>query len=484
MKNISYVFWGLIVLVCGNAFAAAPTIAPERMRNLRMLEANPFLFEYHRVTMGEEPQFFAYPKRDTTFRKNFDETEKDALFRLGGSDFRIAASITGGLDYRGGESLGDTIWPGIDGGLFVRGYIDSVDFSLDARMYVESHSAKRPKAWDHEVFDEQFGDIEYVSYSRYRGQVGVNWNRFRLNVGRDVLHWGPGFYNNLTLNQFALPYTFMTLDVFMGPLHIVSAYGDLRVGEISWDDINQNERNMYAHRYELALGNLTLGVSELQVIYNDSKPLLMVPIIPLFIEKGNFSETSNNGSISVDANYRLLRFARIYSEFMLDDMESPDELFKNERNNCRWGFMAGLQLAHDFQIASKKFETGTVFEASRVEPYTYVHHDSAKAQLANLNHPIGNPNGPNSMNFDWLMYTRYQHVFASVLQRFYWKGTSGGSSINDVYEGGRTKHFLKGAKMQYSITPSVTYEGQYTAFTGSITFVDDPQVYLRVGFKW
>ena len=44
--------------------------------------------------------------------------------------------------------------------------------------------------------------------------------------------------------------------------------------------------------------------------------------------------------------------------------------------------------------------------------------------------------------------------------------------------------FLKGAKMQYSVTPSVTYEGQYTAFTGSITFVDDPQVYLRVGVKW
>ena len=473
----------LVVAFVLDAFAASPTVAPDRMRNLRMLEANPFLFEYHRVTMGEGPQFFAYPKRDTTFRKNFDETEKDALFHLGDTDYRIAASIVGGLDYRGGETLGDTIWPGIDGGLFIRGYVDSLDFSLEARMYVESHSAKRQKSWDHEVFDEQYGDIQYVSYSRYRGQVGFNWNRFRVSAGRDVLHWGPGFYNNLTLNQFALPYTFMTLDAVFGPLHIVSAYGDLRVGAVSWDEVNQNERNMYAHRYELALGNLTLGVSELQILYNDSKPALLIPIVPLFIEKGNIAEISNNGSISVDANYRLFRFARVYSEFLLDDMESPEDLLKNELTNNRWAAMAGIQVAHDFTLGNSRLEAGAILEYARVEQYTYTHHDSAKAQLAHLNHPIGNPNGPNSQTIDWLLYSRMHNVFVSVLQRFYWKGTNYGSSI-DEYFVTHKKHFLKGAKMQYSVTPSVTYEGQYTAFTGSITFVDDPQVYLRVGFKW
>lgn len=477
------VFFYLVICLVAVVQASMPTVAPDRMRNLRMLEANPFLFEYHRVTMGEGPQFFAYPKRDTAFRKNFDETEKNALMKISQNDLRVAASLVGGVDYRGGETLGDSIWPGVDGGLFIRGYVDSVDFSLEARMYVENHSAYHQKSWDHEVFDEQYGDIRYVSYSRYRGQVGINWNHFRINVGRDVLHWGPGFYENLSLNQFALPYTFMTLDAFMGPLHVVSAYGDLRVGKVSWDDVNKHERNMYGHRYELALGNLTLGMSELQVIYDDSKPLLLVPIVPLFIEKGNFAEMSNNGSISVDANYRLFRFARIYSEFLLDDMESPGDLWKNEMSNNRWAVMAGVQVAHDFYLKNQKLETGTVFECSRVEPFVYTHSDTAKAILANLNYPVGNPNGPNSLTFDWLLYARMNHIFASVQQKFFWKGTDWGSSILDPHKIS-PKHFLRHAKMQYSVTPSVTYEGQYTAFTGSVTFVDDPQVYLRVGFKW
>ena len=181
------------------SFAASPVIEPEHSRNLRNLETAPMLFEYHRQTIGNERQYFTYPRRDTTFRKNFFKTEGNALLYFdnvrgpgilgkgfGPSDtvnprVAIAASIVGGIDYRGGESLGDTIlsgqdyrmnrksvgdtiWPGLDGGIYLRGFVDSVDFVLDARIYNEGHSARClrngksiscPKSYDGEFLEVQ-----------------------------------------------------------------------------------------------------------------------------------------------------------------------------------------------------------------------------------------------------------------------------------------------------------------------------------------
>lgn len=59
------------------------------------------------------------------------------------------------------------------GGLFIRSFADSLDFDLDVGIYSEGHAAKKPKSYDHEVFDVQFkdkgnGGIGYVSYARLR----------------------------------------------------------------------------------------------------------------------------------------------------------------------------------------------------------------------------------------------------------------------------------------------------------------------------
>jgi hypothetical protein len=69
---------------------------------------------------------------------------------------------------------------------------------------------------------------------------------------------------------------------------------------------NKKSRNLYGHRYELNLSNWVLGISELQVLYDNNKPWLFVPIVPLFMEKGNYSENSNNGSLSFDVAYHFV----------------------------------------------------------------------------------------------------------------------------------------------------------------------------------
>ena len=515
-----------LALAAVHAFAASPVIGPENVRNLRLLENSPMLFELHRVTTGEGRQFFAYPQRDTTFRKNFVATEGNALLYYDSENgssvsgyglirscepqdtvcveklkeqnrkiprMALAMSMVGGLDYRGGEALGDTIWPGIDGGIYLRGYADSIDFVLDARIYDEGHSADRPRSFDGEFLEvqkeENNSGREYTSYARYRAHFALNYDWLRLDLGRDVMHWGPGYYNNLSLNQFALPYNMLALDMKLGPLRVMSFYGDLRIYS-SMDKRNIDEtRNIFGHRYELAVGNATFGISELQIQYDNLKPWLFVPVVPLFMEKGNYSEDSNNGSLSFDLNYRLFNSLRIYTEYFLDDMESPVSLARNDNIEAKWAWMAGMHGAHDFNISKHLLEAGFIAEYARIEPYVYSHFHPNTAQMAHLGRPIGNQNGPNSQVVDFTVYGRLDHrIFASVRNSWFWKGTDYGSAVNDTTPNRDhmklPKHFLRGAKMEYSLTPSLSYEGQYVFFLGEITLFNDEKIYLRTGFKW
>ena len=498
------------------AFAASPVTGPENVRNLRLLENSPMLFELHRVTTGEGRQFFAYPQRDTSFRKNFVKTEGNALLYFDSENgpsvsghgkkdsarvprMALAVSLVGGLDYRGGEALNDSIWPGIDGGIYMRGYADSIDFVLDARIYDEAHFATErtknnyPRSFDGEFLENQSAEnnsgIEYTSYARYRTHIALNYDWLRLDFGRDVMHWGPGYYNNLSLNQFALPYNMLSLDMKLGPLRVLSFYGDLRIYS-SMDKKNIDEtRNIFGHRYELAVGNATFGISELQILYDNLKPWLFVPTAPLFMEKGNYSEDSNNGSLSFDFNYRLFNALRVYTEFFLDDMESPVSLAKNDNIEAKWAWMAGMHGAQDFSLRGHLLEAGFIAEYARIEPYVYSHFHPNTAQMVHLGRPLGSQAGPNSRTVDFTVYGRLdRRFFASLRNTWFWKGEDYGSAVNDTTptngHNKLPKHFLRGAEMEYSLTPSLSYEGQYVFFLGEITLFNDEKVYLRTGFKW
>ena len=476
----------------------SPVISSERTRNLRGLDYAPMLFEYHRQTVDDGRHFFIYPRRDTTFQKDFYKNHGNAMAffesdSTSSHKFAIAVSPILGIDYKSSSALGDTIWPAIDGGLFIRGFADSLDFDLDARIYSEGHAAKKPKSYDHEVFDVQSkdrgdGGIDYVSFARYRAHLALNYSWARLQLARDVLHWGPGYYNNLSLNQFALPYNMLSLDLTFGPLRIYSVYADLRVNSWSYSKDNLNDRNLYAHRYELALKNVTFGISELQILYNENKPWLFVPVAPLFIEKGNYSERVNNGALAVDFNVQLFKLARVYGEFFLDDMESPYAVYQNRYSNNRWAAMLGLQVARDTEIKGKLLQLGTIAEIARVEPYTYCHYDTAQAQMAHLGLPLGNPNGPNSLAIDWTLYSRlfWNHsasIFFGLHNKWLWKGIDRGSDINDPYKTVRKK-FTDKAPLQYTIAPSVNYSGYHASYELELILGEIKAIFVRTTLFW
>ena len=485
------------LIFASSAFAQS-VVGAEHNRNLRTLDYAPMLWDYHRQTLGEGRAFFTYPRRNYNFVRDFANKEKYALVHYAdsigaGNDahhFAIAASPVIGLDYRGGESLGDTIWPGIDGGLYLRGYADSLDFDLDARIYAEQHTAKKPKSFDGEVIDVQGlesdnGD-DYVSYARYRAHLGLNYAWVRISLARDVLHWGPGYYNNLVFNQFALPYNMLNLDLTFGPLRVFSVYADMHVANWDQNKDKLKDRSVYAHRYELALGNLTLGMSEIQMLYNENKPWLFVPIVPLFMEKGNYTEHNNNGALAFDVNYRLFNLVRLYGEFLLDDMSSPTSLYENKYSNNRWAGMLGMQAGYDLNLKGHVLQMGSIAEIARVEPYVYTHYSDTHAEMAHLRYPLGNPNGPNSLAVDWTLYGqmgvgRHSSLFWGLHNKWLWKGTDAGSNIEDPYKTVR-KRFIHDAPLHYTLAPAISFRGSHVAFSGEYGFFDDPFVNIRISF--
>ena len=471
--------------------------------NAYLQQGIPLLLEYHGLTTGEQRQRFGYPQRDYNFNNQIRDSQifgisrhtNDIQVSSENRLFRVTASAFGGV-YAASRDFGttfattqgntpsnpaipdnDRILPGAFLAASAAGFIDSLDFDFNAALYAERHNhANAPtrdcQETDWVVWDNE--DRETINYKRMQAHIGLNYAWLRLELGRDALHWGPGFYNNLTLNRQAVPYNYFSVDMVFGPLRVISFYSSLEIDSVGSRIHTHGDRHLYGHRYELALGNATFGVSEIQVIYNDNNAWLLVPVYPLFMEKGNYTERSNNGALSFDANYRILRTARIYSEFYIEDLDSPIAVIENEYLNSQWAWMVGAQVAHDFKLSKHELQLGSIFEYARVDQHVYTHYEPDEAQLANAGYPLGNQLGPNSQSIDWMIYAQFDDaLFVGVRNNWHWKGNVRGSDLNSVWVGpggSIKKDFLGGAKMKYSLTPMLAYNADYWLCSGAVTF--------------
>ena len=480
-------FLGAAIFACassGPIISANPN-ASFATGNAYLQQGVPLLFEYHRLTTGDSRQRFAYPQRNYEFRaaKKKFTSSVDALQM--GADINLNAYLF--TDFTDGAPDDYTL-PGFSAGISAAGYADSLDFDFNAALYMERHDIENPHTVDHQetgwvLWDHDGGDV--INYKRMHGHFGLNYAWLRLEMGRDALHWGPGIYNNLTLNRQAVPYGYFSVDLVFGPLRVISFYGSLEIDSVGSKIHSDGSRNLYGHRYEIALGNATFGMSEIQTIYNENNAWLLVPVYPLFMEKCNYSEHNNNGALAFDANYRIMRIARIYSEFYMDDFDSPITVFKNEYLNSQWAWMVGAQVAQDFKLGMHELQVGAIFEYARVDQRVYTHYEPNEAQLANAGYPLGNQLGPNSQSIDWMIYAQFDNaLFVGVRNNWQWKGSVYGSELNGTWIGtGRNikKDFLGGAKMHYSVTPTVAYNGTHWNCSGSMTLVNDTKYEFNVG---
>ena len=150
--------------------------------------------------------------------------------------------------------------------------------------------------------------------------------------------------------------------------------------------------------------------------------------------------------------------------------------------------MLGVQVARDMEVKGKPLQLGTIAEIARVEPFTYCHYDTARAQMAHLGLPLGNPNGPNSLAIDWTLYGQLHwnatsKFFLGLHNKWLWKGIDYGSNIDDPYKT-VAKKFVQGAPLQFTISPAISYIGKYASFEMELTFGDENEFFVRTSFHW
>lgn len=478
MNRISILLLGLASIVCSQEWQL------DRPYTLRTLDAYPFLQQLHHQTTGGHLNG-AFPNRDSLWK---NDTGRPGVYQYQGDGSFLSVSLLGGYEVRAIRSLSDTI-KAIDGGIRISGYKDSVEFWLDARIFNEDHTADKPVSWDREFLDVQSdsinGELSYTSYARYRGALAIHMGWARLSFARDAVHWGPGYWNNLLLNQNAVPFAQMSLETQIGPLTVKSLYGDLLIDNIPANKINRRERNLFAHRYQIqASSNLILAMNEITLVDSINEPILFIPIVPLFVHKGYMAEQNNNGAISFDFCYRIPGWVRVYSEFLLDDLESPISLIKNENAEAKWAYMGGFHFVRNLG----KWEAGIVSEYSRIEPWVYTHFSQSYAQLTNQGYALGNQLGPNSQTIQFLGYGKLRNRYTATLGgRWWWKGTDLGSHLEDATPNqhfATPKQFLHGAKRQFTLTPTIAYTGKYIGMQLEVNLIDNPGAYTRLGFQW
>ena len=419
---------GLLAAVAAvSAASAAEDCRVPLDRSLTLRSRFPFAIEtkYGRMAAGESRLAFTLPR---PVGAECGDSGPAPLLAFPSPDSAQAFSVRlmAGEEYR---NDGDGVYSTEVGGVF-QGTKGPASAHLDARMFSEMGGDATRPSFDRESADDQkegvTGSVDYRSYARFRGDFNLDLAFGRLTVARDAAHWGPGLYGNAVLSQEAVPFYQYVYAARIGPLSITSLYGDLQIGDnqnsSSGDD---GSRNLFAHRYELALGaNVLLGISEQLILFDASKAYLFAPIFPLFIAKSLMVEESSNGNIAFDATWRLPWKGLVYGEFMLDDLESPSSLLVKDYAQNKWSALAGTHFVRDFPWA----RAGLIAEYSHVEPWVYSHFKPNTAQSLNLGVPLGNPYGPDSRTLILKPYARFRSgLYAGIAAGLFWKGHGPGA---------------------------------------------------------
>ena len=418
------------------------------------------------------------PKICSNYKINYQQKKK-----------YIGLKLIGAIEYRNFIEDGYNTRSG-EGGIIIGAKHNFMDINLDARIFGELSSNKNFPSYDREFVDKQSGEVNdltsFASFSRYRGNMTFYFDIGIVSIARDVIHWGPGLYNNFIFNQNAIPFNHLSYQTQIGPVKVISLYGSLLIENRATSNLNQKKRDLYAHRYEFNIGkNLLLGVSEQIILYENNHPFFFVPFVPLFIEKSLIDENSNNGNLSFDLSYRMPKLGSVYSELFIDDMESPASLFTKDFIQNKWGVLMGIMAIYDIE----NFSNGVILEYARLEPYSYSHFVENTAQTAHQNYPLGNQLGPNSQVVNIKIYSRYMaKYYLSGKIDIIWKGSDIGSQINDItprnstMEGGKT--FLKGVDPYYSLQIFASAKWGMVKTEVSCTFLNDEQLVSRLALMF
>lgn len=457
----------------------------ERPHTLQLGTPPPLLLELHRQSEGSSLFKSSWPQpcggsplwspACPSYGRLFWNNEADFL----------SLRWVGGVEER---LLEDDQVEAFDLGAQIAGRLGVMNFALDARIFSEFHDGDRFVSYDGEFVERsQEGNnsnFTFLSYARYRGNLSFDLGWGRIGWRRDAPHWGPSYHHATLFSRNSLPFDHLVYEGELGPLKVTSMMGDLVIdGWGRWTKIPES-RTVYGHRYELTLHpNLLLGMSEQLILYKDRTLWGMVPVVPLFMLKGQLIEDNNNGNLAFDLQWRAVNGLRLYSEFLIDDVSEPTSLFNDYWKN-RWAATLGAHAATTVMATP----VGVIGEWTRIEPWVYTHYEKNTAQALHHGAPLGNPLGPDAMAVTVRGYMQLRNLYYSLMVDWSWKGSEEGSSVDDVrgpYDNSR-KQFLKGVdRSEWTIAPEFLWSQRFWTVGGQLRWgrtKTEAQFRMSVGF--
>ncbi|MFQ5675607.1 MAG: capsule assembly Wzi family protein, partial [bacterium] len=183
---------------------------------------------------------------------------------------------------------------------------------------------------------------------------------FDLEVGRDLLEWGPGFRGNLILSRNSNFY-----DLFKATFR----YRKLKFEYFHAFLNAEQSKYLAGHRIEVQpVESLRFAINETVVYGGRSVEFLYAnPFIPIIIAERHVGNKDNN-MVSVDLTWFLKNNrAKVYAEFLFDDFNLAKNLFHDFVN--KWGILFGGHWVDPFGVENVDFR----MEYVRIQPFVYWH---------------------------------------------------------------------------------------------------------------
>ncbi len=236
------------------------------------------------------------------------------------------------------------------------------------------------------------------------GVVGLRTRHFEVRLGRDRNHWGPG-QGSVFLSDFGTVYDQAQIRATLGPLqynYLLARFLNARTESIASGPVRPSRYGVFHHLTLHVTDNLEFDFYEGVVMGRDTTaegrtgfdPAYLNPAI-VFRPVERDLGSAGNALLGVGGAWTPVAGARLYGQFLLDELRVPE--IGNQWWGNKWGWMMGLHLAEP-GVSHLSVRT----EVARLRPFLYGHRTPASA-FTHMDDLLGHPAGPNSIDVSFFL---------------------------------------------------------------------------------
>ncbi|WP_353547498.1 gliding motility protein RemB [Rhinopithecimicrobium faecis] len=239
---------------------------------------------------------------------------------------------------------------------------------------------------------------------------------FRATLAYDKNFIGDG-YRSMLLSDFSSQYTHLKLQGSVGNVQYTSMWGYMNDPTNPRVDVNGNTaRYGDGHKWGAfqyvdynATNRLSVGFFQ-SIIWSNADAAgkrgfdynYLNPFIFLRPIESNNSSSPDKMFLGLNAKYKVLKNATIYSQFLLGEFSGKDFFKGTGYAHNKWGAQIGFRGFDAFGVKKLNY----LFEYNLARPYTYAHF-TPESNYSNNAEPLAHPSGANFreilgiVNYSW-----------------------------------------------------------------------------------